>query len=47
VAAYYTWKGTNLEGQGVTPHVDAPLDVAALWNGVDTQLQRAASLFTN
>jgi C-terminal processing protease CtpA/Prc len=47
VAAYHTWKGTNLEGQGVTPHVDAPLDAAALWNGLDTQLQRAASLFTN
>ena len=47
VAAYHTWKGTNLEGQGVAPHVDAPLDAAALWNGVDTQLQRAASLFAN
>ena len=47
VAAYHTWKGTNLEGQGVAPHVDAPLDAAALWNGVDTQVQRAASLFAN
>jgi C-terminal processing protease CtpA/Prc len=43
VAAYYTWKGTNLEGRGVTPDFDEPLDVEALWNGVDTQLQRAAA----
>jgi C-terminal processing protease CtpA/Prc len=44
VAAYHTWKGTNLEGRGVTPDVDEPLDVEALWNGVDTQLSAALKI---
>ena len=43
VAAYYTWKGTNLEGHGVAPDVEEPLDAEALWSGVDTQLQKAAA----
>lgn len=43
VAAYHTWKGTNLEGWGVRPNIDVPLDTEALWNGVDTQLQGAAT----
>ncbi len=47
VAAYYTWKGTNLEGHGVVPDVEAPLDAEALWGGVDNQLQRAMSLIMN
>jgi C-terminal processing protease CtpA/Prc len=41
VAAYYTWRGNNLEGQGVTPDVDEPLSPQALWNGQDNQLARA------
>jgi carboxyl-terminal processing protease len=41
VAAYYTWRGTNLEGQGVTPHAEEPLSPEALWNGQDNQLERA------
>lgn len=41
VAAYYTWKGTNLEGRGVTPNVEVPLDTEALLDGADSQLQRA------
>lgn len=41
VAAYYTWKGTILEGTGVTPNIEAPLDSEALGNGVDRQLQSA------
>jgi C-terminal processing protease CtpA/Prc len=41
VAAYYTWRGNNLEGQGVTPHVNEPLSTQALWNGQDNQLERA------
>ncbi len=44
VAAYYTWNGTHLEGRGVTPNVDEPLDADALRSGVDTQLQRATLL---
>ena len=44
VAAYHTWKGTNLEGQGVVPHVEEPLDAKALWSGVDTQLRKAAAV---
>jgi C-terminal processing protease CtpA/Prc len=47
VAAYYTWKGTNLEGHGVVPDIVAPLDAEALWGGVDNQLQRARSLIMN
>lgn len=41
VAAYYTWKGTNLEGRGVVPDIEQPIDTAALWQGQDTQFQRA------
>lgn len=41
VAAYYTWKGTNLEGRGVVPDIEQPIETAALWQGQDTQLQRA------
>lgn len=41
VAAYYTWKGTNLEGRGVVPDIEQPIEAAALWQGQDTQLQRA------
>lgn len=41
VAAYYTWKGTNLEGRGVVPDIEQPIDTVALWQGLDTQLQRA------
>lgn len=41
VAAYYTWNGTSLEGQGVTPDVDEPLCADDLWRGDDSQLRRA------
>ena len=41
VAASYTWKGTNLEGRGVVPDIEQPIETAALWQGQDTQLQRA------
>jgi C-terminal processing protease CtpA/Prc len=47
VAAYYTWKGTNLEGHGVVPDVEEPLDAQVLWSGVDSQLQRATSVILN
>ena len=41
VAAYYTWQGNNLEGRGVSPHIEEPLSPQALWDGKDNQLERA------
>jgi carboxyl-terminal processing protease len=41
VLAYVTWKGTHYDGRGIPPHVEEPLSVEALWNGVDNQLARA------
>jgi C-terminal processing protease CtpA/Prc len=41
VAAYYTWKGTNLEGRGVTPDIFEPIRPEVLWAGSDNQLERA------
>ena len=41
VAAYYTWSGTNMEGRGVLPTIEADFSVEALWNGEDLQLKRA------
>ena len=44
VAAYYTWKGTNLEGRGVDPQVEERLSAEALWQGEDNQLLKARSI---
>ncbi|ODS52450.1 MAG: hypothetical protein ABS36_17875 [Acidobacteria bacterium SCN 69-37] len=44
VAVYRTWRDTNLEGQGVTPDIDAPIDAEALRWGQDNQLARAVRL---
>jgi carboxyl-terminal processing protease len=44
VAAYYTWKGTFLEGKGVAPDVGEPFSVSAFRNGCDTQLRRAMEI---
>lgn len=41
VAAYFTWKGTNLEGHGVEPDVQEPISPEALWQGGDNQLVTA------
>jgi C-terminal processing protease CtpA/Prc len=41
VAAYFTWKGTNLEGKGVTPDIEERISLQSLWNGRDNQLERA------
>jgi len=41
VAAYYTWKGTNLEGRGVSPDVEVPTVPEAVWRGEDTPFLRA------
>jgi carboxyl-terminal processing protease len=45
VAAFFTWKGTNLEGRGVVPDVEEPVSPQALWAGRDNQLERAISSF--
>lgn len=44
VAAYYTWKGTNLEGQGVAPDVEERLCADGLGRGDDNQLRRAQAV---
>lgn len=41
VAAYYTWHGNSLEGQGVAPTLAEPFSAEALWEGRDNQLDRA------
>jgi C-terminal processing protease CtpA/Prc len=41
VAKYYTWHGTNLEGCGMVPDVEEPVNAQALLNGDDNQLTRA------
>jgi C-terminal processing protease CtpA/Prc len=41
VAAYYTWKGTNLEGKGVRPDVEEPTSFDALSRARDSQLDAA------
>lgn len=43
VARYYTWHGTNLEGQGVAPAIEESLPTEALLAGCDTQLARAVA----
>jgi carboxyl-terminal processing protease len=42
VAAYYTWHGSNLEGKGVSPDIAVLASTAALRDGRDDQLARAA-----
>jgi carboxyl-terminal processing protease len=41
VAAYFTWKGTTLEGRGVEPDIPEAISPEALWDGTDNQLARA------
>lgn len=45
VAAYFTWRGANLEGAGVVPEVKEPISAEALWRGEDNQLARALECF--
>lgn len=40
-AAWHTWQGRTLEGDGVTPEVVAPLHSTALATGADSQLDEA------
>jgi C-terminal processing protease CtpA/Prc len=44
VAAYFTWRDTNLEGRGVEPDVVEPISTTALWQGHDNQLAKAKEL---
>ncbi len=46
VAAYYTWRGTNLEGRGVAPDMEEPLSREAVSRGDDNQLARARGSLT-
>ena len=41
VGAYFTWKGTKLEGRGVGPNTVVPVNPADLHGGIDRQLDRA------
>jgi carboxyl-terminal processing protease len=47
VAQSTTPDGTVLEGRGVVPDITAPLDRAALFRGVDSQIERAALYLEN
>jgi C-terminal processing protease CtpA/Prc len=40
-AAWYTWRGSVVEGRGVSPHVDVPLSSMGLRQGNDNQLKAA------
>ncbi len=42
-AAWYTWSGTVVEGQGVAPDVEVPLSVERLRQGQDSQLEHAVA----
>jgi carboxyl-terminal processing protease len=41
VAAFLTWRGSNLEGSGVSPDIEEPVNPSLLVQGRDTQLERA------
>ena len=41
VAQYRTWQERVLEGAGVSPDVEEPLSLPALWEGHDNQLATA------
>jgi C-terminal processing protease CtpA/Prc len=40
-AGWYTWRGTIVEGRGVSPDVEVPLAVEDLRRGKDSQLEAA------
>jgi C-terminal processing protease CtpA/Prc len=40
-AAWYTWRGAVVEGVGVSPDIDLPLDIKQLRQGQDNQLDGA------
>ena len=41
VAAFFTWKGTLLEGKGITPDVEVDLTYDSLKAGRDPQMEKA------
>jgi carboxyl-terminal processing protease len=45
-AAWYTWRGTTVEGRGVCPDISVPLSVEALRAGIDNQFERAVEILT-
>ena len=44
VATYFTWKGANLEGQGLAPTIEEPFSFEASVQGRDNQLERAMQI---
>ena len=44
VATYFTWQGTNLEGQGLAPTIEEPFSFEASVQGRDNQLERATQI---
>lgn len=47
VGAYITWQGRHLEGQGVKPDVDVPLQYEAVSGGRDNQVEAAIDAVTS
>lgn len=41
VARYFTWQGTNLEGRGISPDIEAPFCAVSSWEGLDRPLEAA------
>lgn len=46
VGAYYTWKGTKLEGRGVTPDIQETTGAKDLLDGRDTLLAKALAVLS-
>jgi C-terminal processing protease CtpA/Prc len=42
-AAWYTWRGSIVEGRGVPPDVEVPLSAGALRQGTDNQIEAAVA----
>jgi carboxyl-terminal processing protease len=42
-AGWYTWRGSIVEGRGVSPNVEVPLSLPALQHGRDNQLEAAVA----
>ena len=43
-AGWYTWQGNIVEGRGVSPTVEVPLDIEALQRGKDNQFEQALNM---
>ena len=42
-AGWYTWRGSIVEGRGVSPDVEVPLSLPELRQGKDNQLEAAVA----